>query len=433
MLIKTTWSGYINKSFPKLDKDISCDVLVVGGGICGILCASFLKKKGKNVVLLEMDKIAGRKTEKTTAFITAIEDLNYSDLIETIGYKNAKLYLEANLFALGEYKKLAKELDFDFEECPSYKYSLTDSKIIEIERNAIMALGYDAELKDSIPIPLKITKALEFPNQGQMNPTKLINELIKDLNIYENTKVVNIKNGVAITTQNKVKFKDVIVATGYPFLKIRGLYFMKMHQEKSHVIDVFSKPSFKGNGVGINKNDIYFRNYKDSLILGSCDSQTGYYCDGYNPSLKLIESEYGVNKIRYKWINIDAVTLDKIPYIGRFKKADKNMYIATGFCFWGMTKAMLSAHIISDLIMGKENKFASLFSPQRPILIKPLLKNIGSAIKGLVSFKTPRCKHLGCALKFNTLDETYECPCHGSKYDSDGKLIETPAQSDLKL
>ena len=427
-LNNTTWSGYIDKSFPTLVRDVECDVIVIGGGICGILCAYYLSKSGKKVILLEADRICSKKSLKTTATITAIEDINYYDLINNFGEDKARLYLEANLFALNEYRKLADQFDFDFEECPSYKYSKEDNGEIELEVAAIKTLGYSCNLIDEIPIPIEIASAFEFENQGQMNPTKLINNLIEDLEIYENSRVIKIKNSTAYTAENKVTFKDVIVCTGYPFLKLKGLFFMKMNQEKSHVIDVFNNYNLKGNGVGVSKDDIYFRNYKDRILLGASDSQTGYNCAGFDPIHKLIVSKYNIKKIKHKWINIDAMTLDGMPYIGLYTSYEEHMYVATGFNMWGMTKSMLAAHIIGDLIDGKENRFSKLFSPSRKMLFKPLLKNIASAVKGLVSFKTPRCKHLGCALNYNSLDQTYECPCHGSKYDKDGNIIETPTQ-----
>ena len=432
-LNKTTWSGYIDKSFPTLVRDVECDVLVIGGGICGILCAYHLMKSGKKVILLEADRIYSKKSLKTTATITAIEDINYYDLINNFGEEKARLYLESNLFALNEYRKLSEEIEFDFEECPSYKYSKEDNGEIELEVAAIKTLGYSCNILDSIPIPIEISKALEFENQGQMNPTKLANVLIEDLEIYENSRVIKIKNNIAYTSENKVNFDNVIVCTGYPFLKLKGLFFMKMNQEKSHVIDVFNNYSLKGNGVGVNDDDIYFRNYKDRILLGASDSKTGYNCAGFDPIHKLIVSKYNIKKIKHKWINIDAMTLDKMPYIGLYTSYDENIYVATGFNMWGMTKSMLAAHIIGDLIDGKENRFSKLFSPSRKMLFKPLLKNIGSAIKGLVSFKRPRCKHLGCALNYNSLDQTYECPCHGSKYDKDGNIIETPTQKRIDL
>ena len=138
----TTWSGYIEKEFPRLDEDMECDVLVVGGGMCGILCAYYLQQSGKRVILLEADKICSKKTLKTTATITAIEDVMYYDLINQLGVEKAKLYLEANLFALNEYRKLSNEFDFDFEECSSYKYSTVDNGEIELEVAAIKELGY---------------------------------------------------------------------------------------------------------------------------------------------------------------------------------------------------------------------------------------------------------------------------------------------------
>ena len=433
ILNNTTWSGYIEKSFNKLEKDIECEVLVIGGGICGILCAYFLEASGKKVVLLEADKICKKKTLRTTATITAIEDLMYYDLIEEMGFDKAKLYLEANLFSLNEYRKLSEKFDFDFEECPSYKYSVIDDGKIEKEVEAIRKLGYVSEFVDDIDFPIKFSKAFKFSNQGQMNPIKLVNSLIEDLEIYENSRVLKIKGNNAFTEKNRIKFEQVVVCTGFPFLKLKGLYFMKMHQSKSHVVEVFDNFKTNGNGVGTTNLDYYYRNYKDGILIGSTDVKTGKECSGFERINRLIVDKYNVKKIRHRWINIDTMTLDGLPYIGKYTGFEEDMYVATGFNMWGMTKSMLSAHIITDLINEKDNKFKELFSPQRKMKIKPLLSNIGSAVVGLVSLKTKRCKHLGCALNFNEVDQTYECPCHGSKYDKDGNIIDTPTQKAINF
>ena len=429
----TTWSGYIEKEFPRLDEDMECEVLVVGGGICGILCAYYLQQSGKRVILLEADKICGKKTTKTTATITVIEDVMYYDLINQMGIEKAKLYLEANLFALNEYRKLSNEFDFDFEECSSYKYSTVDNGEIELEVAAIKELGYVCNIREKMEFPIEVAKVLELENQGQMNPTKLVNNLIKKLEIYENSRVTKIKNNIAYTEKNKVKFGNVIVCTGFPFLKLKGLFFVKMYQKKSHVIDVFNNYELNGNGVGTRDNDLYFRNYKDRVLIGCCDEKTGYECDGFSKINDLIVKKYNIKKIRHKWINIDAVTLDGLPYIGFYSSFDENMYVATGFNMWGMTKSMLAAHIICDLINGRDNRYAKLFSPQRKLVFKPLLKNAISAIKELISLNPKRCKHLGCSLHYNNLDQTYECRCHGSKYDKGGNIIDTPTQNNIKV
>ena len=433
ILNNTTWSGYIEKTFPKLEKDIECDVLVIGGGICGILCAYHLQASGKKVVVLESDRICGKKSLKTTATITAIEDLMYYELINEYGVEKARLYLEANLYALNEYRNLAKEIDFDFEECSSYKYSKIDDGEIELEAAAIRTLGYVCNLKEKMDFPIKVEKVLEFENQGQMNPTKLVNSLINDLEIYENTRVIKIKGNKAYTENNNIKYENVVVCTGFPFLKLKGLFFMKMHQKKSHVIEVFDNFNIVGNGVGVSCDDLYFRNYKDSVLIGASDHKTGHDCDGFDKIYKFIVEKYNVKKIKRRWINIDAMTLDKMPYIGLYTGFDENIFIATGFNMWGMTKSMLAAHIITDLINGRKNKFARLFSPQRKMPFKPLISNIVSAAKGIFVFNKKRCKHLGCGLNYNSLDQTYECPCHGSKYDIDGNIIETPTQKPINF
>ena len=430
---KTTWSGYIDKSFPKLANDIECEVLVIGGGICGILCAYHLQNSGKKVVLLEADNICGKKTLKTTATITAIEDLMYYNLIDDIGFKNAKLYLESNLFALNEYRKLATKFDFDFEECSSYKYSTIDDGEIELEVEAIKSLGYNASVRERLDFPIEISKVLEFKNQGQMNPLKLVNSLVEGLEIYEHSRVLKIKNSVAFTENCRVTFEDVVVCTGFPFLKVKGLFFLKMYQKKSHVIEVFNEFKTKGNGVGVRDDDFYFRTYKDSVLIGSADERTGHKSLGFEKINDLIVQKYKVTKIKNRWINIDTITLDDMPYIGLYTGFEENMYVATGFNMWGMTKSMLSAHIICDLINNKNNKFAELFSPSRKMRFNPLLKNVGSAIKELATFNKKRCKHLGCPLYYNHADGTYECRCHGSKYDKEGNIIESPTQKPIDL
>ena len=207
---------------------------------------------------------------------------------------------------------------------------------------------------------------------------------------------------------------------------------MKMHQEKSHVIDVFSPVTFKGNGVGILDGDIYFRNYKDRILIGANDSKTGEDFDGFDHINNFISKNYNIKKIKHKWINIDAATVDKLPYIGLCSTFTENMYVATGFNMWGMTKSMIAAHMFCDIISGRNNVYEELFSPSRKIKISPLLSNVKTAFKGLLSFGKKRCKHLGCGLNYNHSDQTYECPCHGSKYDKDGNIIETPTQKRIK-
>ena len=427
----TIWSGYIDKDYPKLKEDIKTEVLIVGGGISGILCAYFLSLEGFKTVICESDKICSKKTLKTTATITALQDVMYSDLIKDIGLDKAKLYYEANEFALEEYKKLSTLYDFDFEECPSYKYAVDSDEKLKVELNILKVFGADVSVVKDMGLPIKINSAIKMESQGQMNPLKLVNSLKENLIIYEKTPIKSINSNTAYTEDFKIEFNHVVICTGYPFLKLKGLFPLKMHQKKSHVLAVQNNNGYKGNGIGVLPTDIYFRNYKDYLVFGSNDVKTGNSMDGFENINSFIVKNYNVGNKIYCWINEDTITLDGLPYIGRYTKNSRNMYVCTGYNLWGMTASMLGAHIIRDLICGRVNKYGHLFSPSRKIVFKPLLENAKTAIKELFSFNKKRCSHLGCGLHYNSCDQTYECRCHGSKYDKDGNIIETPAQKNI--
>lgn len=422
-MIKSIWSEYELKEYPKLNKDIKTDVLIIGGGISGILCAYYLRESGRDVIVVEADRVCSKKSRKTTAVITALQDVMYNELPRA----KAKQFLNANLFALDEYKKLANKFDFDFEECSSYKYSKDSAEEIEEEHDYLLSLGINIKYVKDLGLPVKFEKAIELENQGQMNPIKLVKELSKNIKLYEQSPIRKIKDNEAFTDTNKIEFSSVVVCTGYPFLKLKGLFPLKLHQEKSHVISVNDTKGFKGNGVGTSDDDIYFRNYKDELLLGACDIKTGNNCDGFIPINDFIVKHFNIKKVNYRWINEDTVSLDKLPYIGKYGSSD-NMYVTTGYNLWGMTGSMLGAHVITDLINGKNNCYSELFSPSRKVLARPLFENIKTAIKNLISFKKKRCTHLGCRLHYNNVDQTYECECHGSKFDSKGNVIDTPAQ-----
>lgn len=417
-------------SFPKLESDIQTEILVVGGGICGLLTAYRLMKSNHQVVVVEADEIGSHRTGKSTACITALQDVYYADLMKSIGYHKTKLFLEANLSAVEEYRKLQNEFSFDFEDVSSYKYSQDLEKLQE-EFLALAKLGYHAHLINHLHYLHQSGEALIFDHQGQMNPIKLIDALASKLTIYEHSKVNQIKNNIAYIGKYQIRAKKIVIATGYPFFRWRGGFYMKLTQNKSFVIALRKEVNVPTNAVGGKANDLYFRTYKDFLLVGGNDMATGKITDFYKP-LEAFASSYAANSLtEYKWVNQDCVSLDGMPYIGRYRFL-KNVYVATGFNLWGMTGSMLSSMVITDLIDGKENRYAKLFSPYRMMLFVPLLKNLGTAIFNLVKFKKPRCTHLGCALVWNKEEQCYECPCHGSKYDKDGNPLETPAIEHLK-
>ncbi len=425
--MKSIWGNTVAlDSYPALDEDISTNVLVIGGGICGILCAYNLVIEGLNVILVEQNKIAKQKTNKTTAVATILQDNLYSEMLNKVGFNKTKLFLDANLKAIQEYKRLSLKYDFDLENCPSYKYTSSEFTKLKDEYEALKKLGIKCQVKKYNDI-----KAIEVNNQVQFNPLKLIKNLSQVLKIYENTKIIKIKNNIAYTLNNKIYAEHIIIATGYPFLKFKGHFFTKLYQKKSYVLATDNKNFDKINGVGINSNEIYFRTYKDFLLIGGNDSITGKNKTGFRPLYKFLKENFNNQLIYNQWINQDCHTLDYFPYVGVINKFNKHIYVSTGFNLWGMTGAMISSFVIKDIILNRKNNLIELLKPNRHLPISNRIKLLKNTFTNFFKIKTPRCSHLGCALNYNESEKCYECSCHGSKFNKNGKIIEGPANKNL--
>jgi glycine/D-amino acid oxidase-like deaminating enzyme len=431
-LDKTIWSNIKLDSYSSLDSDIKCDVLVIGGGIAGILIAYKLTNAGKNVVVVEMGKIGEKKTVKTTASITLLQDVSYHELISNIGFDKTKTYYKACQDAILEYKKLSNYLDFYYEDVSSYKYFKDDNDNLNKEIEALNNLEIAYNLVDKVSLPILFDKAIEFKNQGQMNPMMLLKELSKFIKIYENTKIIKVKDNKAYTESYTITADSIVVATGFPFNKFRGLYSLKMHQNKSYVITTKNTLNFKGNVVGSKISDLYFRDYNGSLIIGGNDIKTGKFNNGFTDLFDFVDKNID-EKVEYRWINQDCITLDDIPYIGRLGLIKDNIYVATGFNLWGMTGAMIASTVIKSLICDDVILYENIFSPSRLYKIAPLIDNVFTSTINLLKFNKKRCNHLGCSLIFDDDEKHYECPCHGSKFDSNGKLIDGPSINDLDI
>lgn len=426
---KSIWLDNIEMpKFNKLTENIKTKVLVIGGGISGVLCAYELKKRNIECVLVEAERIGKGITKNTTAFITAQHELLYQDIIKDLGIDKAKVYLELNLKAVERYKDLGKKYDIDFKEVPSVLYSKTSKEKILKEKEALDSLGYKTELIDKLPIDIEIEKGIKFLNQGIIHPLKLIKELSKELNIYEDTMIVKLKGNVACTKENSITFNKVIITTHYPFVNSTGMYYMKMSQRRSYVVCGKHK-NIDGTYCSIDNNGLYFRSYKDYLIIGGNDRDTKEKC--LNIFSEEIKKDFPYFEIEYKWSNQDCVTIDEVPYIGKYDIFHKNWYVATGYNLWGFTWSMVASFVIADMIEGREGY--RLVDPNRCFIHKQLFTNLSTTLKNLLNFKTPRCSHLGCALKWNRVEKTWECPCHGSRYDSKGNLIDGPAMKNINV
>ncbi len=430
---KSIWSDTCKiPSFPTLTSDVKTDVLIIGGGMCGILCTYFLKKAGIDCILAEASTIASGTTKNTTAKITSQHGLIYSKLIKTKGTHNAHLYLAAHQTALSQYEKLCKNIDCDFEKRNSYIYSINDRRKIENETDALSKIGFNASFHDSIELPFNIAGAICFENQAQFHPLKFISAISENLNIYENTFINEVLPDKAITKNAVIKADTIIIASHFPFINKHGSYFLKLYQERSYVSAFKNAQNLNGMYLDEAKDGFSFRNYNEYLLIGGSNHRTGKESPAWKPINQFATTHYPHSSLEFQWATQDCMSLDNIAYIGQYSKQTPNLLVATGFNKWGMTSSMLSALILTDIIKGKHNEFKTLFSPQRSILTPQIVINTAEAVINLINPSTKRCPHLGCALKWNKYEHTWDCPCHGSRFEENGKLIDNPSTKDIK-
>ncbi|MDP4132638.1 MAG: FAD-dependent oxidoreductase [Bacillota bacterium] len=460
-----------------LTKDIEADVAVIGGGLAGLLTAYKLKKRGINAVVLEAEKVACGQTKNTTAKITSQHGLIYKSIIDNVSLKDAIQYARANQDAIKCYKEIIEEnnIDCEFEEKNAYLYASVDEAPLKKELEAAKECGIEAYLTRDTGLPFKVLNALCYPNQAQFNPLKFILGILPELDVYEHTMVTDIEEDKVITKNGMVTAKWIVVATHYPFINTPGYYFMRMHQERSYAIALEKAADVNGMYIGIDGQMLSFRNYQNYLILGGGGHRAGENSAGGQYDLLKNEAikYYPDSKVMTQWSAQDCMTLDSIPYIGRYSDQTPNMLVATGFKKWGMTTSMVSANILSDMITEKENKYAEVFSPDRfnfsasakslmdeglhatkglaksifsiPDTIAADLPNShGGVVKyegekvgvykdenGKIFIIEPKCSHLGCLLSWNPDEKSWDCPCHGSRFDYKGNLIDNPAMKDL--
>ena len=418
-------------NFKALKGDAKTDVLIIGGGIAGVLTAYMLTKAGIECILLEADKICGGITENTTAKITVQHGLIFNKMIKRYGHITAKMYLEAQRDALEKYRKLCSDIPCDFEEQTSYVYSRKNKQKIEDEAAALKSLGCPVILTSKTSLPFA-ADAVGIEGQVEFNPLKFLFEIAKGLPVFENTKVLEMGDNTAVTTFGTISFKRAVVATHFPIINKHGAYFLKLHQHRSYVLALENATEVDGMYVDEDIKGMSFRSYNGVLLLGGGSHRTGKSGGGWAELESFAAEHYKDSRIINRWATQDCMTLDDIPYIGQYSASTQNLYVATGFNKWGMTSSMVAASLLTDILKGKETDYAEVFSPSRSILHPKLFENAAESVIGLITPTKPRCPHMGCALKYNRAEHSWDCPCHGSRFSEDGELINNPATDDKK-
>lgn len=431
--MNSLWTVISKKpNFNSLDGSIKTDVLIVGGGLTGILCAYMLHDAGIDYTLIEANEICSGITKNTTAKITVQHGLIYNKIIGKYGIKAAKLYYKANSNAVGHYKNLCKMFDCRFETQDAVVYSTTDKTKISEEYKAYREIGIPSEFVTQIPLPLSIIGAVKIYNQGQINPLEFLYNLSQKLNIKENTRLVEITPDCVKTDRGNICYKKAIIATHFPIINKHGSYFMKMYQHRSYVLALENAQNVSGMYIDENEKGLSFRNFDKYLLLGGGSHRTGKKGGCWHELECFAQKHYPKSRIAYRWATQDCITLDSMPYIGKYSRNTPNLFVATGYNKWGFTSSMVAAEMLCDLVQEKKNEYTELFSPSRSVIHPKLAGNAAETVFNMLTPTVPRCPHMGCALKYNKYEHTWDCPCHGSRFTSDGKLADNPATQDLK-
>ncbi|MBD7913152.1 FAD-dependent oxidoreductase [Clostridium cibarium] len=456
-----------------LSGNLETNVLIIGAGIAGLLTGYLLKEKGIDSIIIDAEKICSGNTENTTAKITSQHNIIYEKIIREFGLEKAKQYAYANELAIKKYREIIEKnnIDCDLEEKDAYIYTLYEDDRIQKELEAALEVGIKAEIVHKTSLPFGIRDALKYKDQAQFNPLKFLNFISKDLEIYENTRALEVEDNLVKTDKGEIRANHIVVATHYPIINVPGFYFTRMHQDRTYVIALENAGDVDGMYIDLDKNGYSFRNYKNLLILGGASKRTGENKEGgaYDNLRKKAKEFYPNSKEVFNWSAQDCITPDGVPYIGQYSSNTPNLYVETGFNKWGMTSSMVAAMIISDMIVGKENEFNEIFSPHRfdfTASINQLTKDGIETIKnfsmqkiyipkehidhvksgeaeiveydgkkvgvykdleGKYHIVSTKCAHLGCQLQWNKDELIWECPCHGSRYDYDGNWIESPS------
>ena len=480
--------------FPSLESDLTVDVAVVGGGITGLTAATLLKRAGLSVAVIEAERVAEGVSGATTAHLTEAFDRSYLDLIADFGEDGARRAAESGRAALLQIVAFVREqrIDCDFSRLPAFQYT-EDPHVVpefEAERAAAARIGVKLTLTREVPLPFKVAGALRFDNQAQFHPRRYLLPLALAIpgggsHVFEETRVADIEDATpcrVVTETATLTARDVIVATHVPFQSL--VLQTKVAQYRSYVLALRMKSgAVPPTGLFWDTEDPYHYIRSQTtdkgplLLVGGEDHKTGQEQDTlgcFEALLDFASRHFRVTSVAYRWSAQVLEPVDGLPSIGR-DLGSQHVYVATGYSGTGMTLGTLAGMLNSDLILGRENPCKDLYDPNRfkpaasivdyvkenlsfPVhLVADRLKSPGAASlaevargegkiveiagektavfrdeHGLLHAVSPVCTHMGCLVAFNDAEKTWDCPCHGSRFDKDGKVFDGPATRPLE-
>lgn len=484
-------AGADGPSFSALDRDVEVDVVIIGGGIAGITTALLLKREGATVAVVERETVASGATGYTTAKITALQSTRLSDIRSKNGADAAAAYAGATLDAVARMVALVQEegIECDLEHRDAFTYAGDEQEVASVEREAAAAreAGLPVELTTDTGLPWEVPAAVRLAGQAQFQPVLYTRGLAQRVDgggshVFESTHVTGVEEAAPCRVKTAgggtIFAERVVVATNYPLLD-RGLFFARLEATRSYCVALAVHGDVpQGMLITAGQPTRSLRTFNDHLIVGGEGHQTGTadaQPERYEALVGFARRHFEVGpEAPYRWSTQDGMPMDSLPYIGPYTPRSKRLFVAAGFMKWGMTSATIAATLLTDLMADRDNPYAARFDPNR-VSLRALPKTaklnlhagvelLGARVRpaeassadevpagearvvlagpgklgvfrdedGGVHGVSLRCTHLGCLVRFNDAERTWDCPCHGSRFDVDGAVLAGPATKPLE-
>jgi glycine/D-amino acid oxidase-like deaminating enzyme/nitrite reductase/ring-hydroxylating ferredoxin subunit len=455
---------------------------VLGGGITGLTTALLLKRRGARVAVVEAGRVGAGVSGNNTAKATALQSTVLTSITRTRGEDVADEYAVRSLAAVELVAQLAADegIDCDLQRRDAYTVAVQDTELSDVEREfeAARRAGLRAEMTAEVDLPYPVAGAARLRDQVEFHPAKYVSGLAAAVDgggcrVFEDTRALSVSEGSPVrveTTHGQLTGERVVVATHYPVWD-RGGYFARMEASRSYCVAarVRGEPS-RGMSITTGAETWSYRSAGDLMIaLGQSHAAGARGVDGsrYDAVEKHLREHWDVEQVTHRWSAQDPIPYDHTPLIGTYLPGDSRMYVATGFAKWGLTGGTMAATILSEQLSGGPGTDA--FSPHRvsprglPQLARMNAKvgvdlvgdrlmpgqisssaELAPGAAGVLRSGTERtgvyrddegglhavsmrCTHLGCLVRFNAAETSWDCPCHGSRFDVDGAVLEGPA------
>ena len=476
-------------AFPALERDEHVDVAILGGGITGLTTALLLTRDGARVAVIEAARVGSGVTGCTTAKASALQQTIYQQLRNRHGRDGAAAYAKASAAGVELLAELVREeqIECDLERRPAFTYAAaeTERSSVEDEHEAAVEAGLPVRFVERIDLPFPTHGAVCLDDQIQIHPVRYVQGLAHAVVgagsfVAEQTRAMGVDAGDPCkvrTERGTVTAQQVVVATHYPVLD-RGFFFARLEPQRSYCIAAQidgALPASMSISAGTPTRSI--RSYGDLLIVGGEGHTTGARSatpKRYERLEEFTRRHWDLREVSHRWSAQDPVSWDQLPVVGPYHPGSTRLFVASGFHKWGISSGTFAARILSDLIAGRDHPWAKRFDPSRvgvrglPRVAQinskvafdffadraiPPVKSSASSVPhgegrvvrdglgrtgiyrdmtGRTHAVSVRCTHLGCLLRFNAADRSWDCPCHGSRFGVDGEVLEGPATRSLE-